>query len=1149
MCVSIVAWRAAIGIFNFCSKSSDIKKYFIPRNLFCSKHDILLLQGRRKWACFLKETKGRISFHCMNIVGLSLIIQMLLLCSGIHPNPGPQQDNTYCDVSICHANIRSLKHRDNQTLSKLDHNKCNLVGKFSIITLSETWLTANDSDKDYQLQGYQMPFRRDREPINGPTGYGGILAYISNDLACKRRLDLELPNIEAMWLEVRSANNKFFLCVAYRRPNFNEFWNVLQENVNLVNETHTGKIFIAGDLNADPNSTEGTKMSEFVYANRLCTHINEPTRVTENSQSILDQFISNIPYAVKSVNVSPPVSTNDHCTIEAKLLFRQQRARPYVRIMWNFKNADFDLCREDIANTNWDDCFAEDNIDLAVDLWTSKLMKIARETIPHKVVTIRPHDKPWYTTDLRRLCRRKNRLYHKAKEQGTEEAWGQYRAVRNEYFSKISEAKESHDKEKYKFLINEKNSSKEWWKVIKEILKASTQPDSIPPIEVDGNIITDDKEKASAFNNFFLESSFLDDSKATLPDEAFLFHGRLDSIDITLNDVLDQLSCLDITKAYGPDEISPRFLKEGGPVLAETILKLYRLSLRTSRVPCLWKKANVIPIHKKDKQCLRSNYRPVSLLSIVGKMLERIVYKYVYNYFKENFIISLFQSGFLPGMSTVTQLIEVYHYFCKSVDEGKEIRVCFLDISKAFDRVWQKALIFKLKKCGIHGRLLEWFEDYLRDRMQRVVINGQASDWGAVTAGVPQGSVLGPLLFLIFINDIVHAVSHCHIRLFADDTCLFIEVDNRDGTARKINDDLKSIHTWSKQWLIEFSVPKTKSLTISNKKDAINNPILMFKGQPIEEVNSHMYLGLRFSNNLRWKAHINDVSLKARKKLNFMSPLKMKVDRRSLEIMYRSFVQPSMEYAIVVWGGSYDCDIMKLESIHLDAMRLIVGATARSNIVNVREEMGGSTIQQRINDMSIVTLFKIINGIAPPYLTSIFDDLSGNRNYTLRNSNIRIPKCRLETFKKSFFPRSISLWNRLPEEARSMNSVELLKLKLHPELNDLLPLYYYGNRWPAVHHARMRIGCSKLNSDLHFNLHVVDNPSCPCGHNLENAEHFLLNCTLYNNEREIMLRTVEEHMISNVNNLLFGNLEYSLDSNKIVFLAVHQFIVNSKRFD
>ena len=168
-----------------------------------------------------------------------------------------------------------------------------------------------------------------------------------------------------------------------------------------------------------------------------------------------------------------------------------------------------------------------------------------------------------------------------------------------------------------------------------------------------------------------------------------------------MQDVSDQIKCLNCSKSYGPDGISPVFLKEGGEIIVFVLHKLFQLSLAKAKVPRSFKQANVIPIHKKDLKTLVTNYRPISLLSIMSKVLEKIVFKYVYNFFKDNFILSAFQSGFQSGKSTVTQLIEVYHKFCQAVDSGKEIRVVFLDIHKAFDKVWHKGLLYKLKQCGI----------------------------------------------------------------------------------------------------------------------------------------------------------------------------------------------------------------------------------------------------------------------------------------------------------------------------------------------------------------------------------------------------------------------------------------------------------------
>ena len=383
--------------------------------------------------------------------------------------------------------------------------------------------------------------------------------------------------------------------------------------------------------------------------------------------------------------------------------------------------------------------------------------------------------------------------------------------------------------------------------------------------------------------------------------------------------------------------------------------------------------------------------------------------------------------------------------------------------------------------------------------------------------------------------------------MFADDTCLFLEVDDRQTTADFINEDLLHIGDWSNQWLVNFSPQKTKSLIISNKHDAQNNPRVQLFGHDIDEVDSHVYLGLKFACNLRWKHHINDVSDKTRKKLNCMVPFKYKLDRQSLEIMYKSFVLPTMEYANVVWGGSYDCDIAKLEAIHIDAMRLISGATARSHIENLYMEFNWLTIQERINIASLTIMYKIINGYSPTYLSNLIEH-DENRFYNFRQQRaLRMPFCRLEVFKKSFFPRTINLWNDLPNHLQSVTSLEEFKRKFKPEQTELLLLYYYGERWPSVHHARMRLKCSKLNDDLCNQLHVIDYANCTCGAAVENAQHYLLDCPNYIAERLDLANGVSNNNMT-LQTLLFGNSNLSPEQNKEVFKAVHQFIVITERF-
>ena len=343
-------------------------------------------------------------------------------------------------------------------------------------------------------------------------------------------------------------------------------------------------------------------------------------------------------------------------------------------------------------------------------------------------------------------------------------------------------------------------------------------------------------------------------------------------------------------------------------------------------MPSLWKQANVTPVFKKNDPSDVSNYRPISLLNTIGKVLEKIVHKYVYNFLSEHQVITTLQSGFIPGDSTVNQLVDIYNTFCRALDDGKEVRAIFCDISKAFDRVWHKGLLFKLQSVGISGSLLQWFTDYLYNRKQRVVIPGVSSNWSSVEAGVPQGSILGPLLFLLYINDIVEDINSS-IRLFADDTTLYIIVDNPLHAANQLNSDLSKIHQWATKWLVTFNPSKSESVIFSRKRNKPNHPNLVMDQQSIQEVNSHRHLGLVLSNDCTWHDHLEYIKSKAWTRINVMRKLKFKLDRRSLQIIYFTFIRPILEYADVVWNNCTQYEVNELEKIQNEAARIVTGAT------------------------------------------------------------------------------------------------------------------------------------------------------------------------------------------------------------------------------
>ena len=290
----------------------------------------------------------------------------------------------------------------------------------------------------------------------------------------------------------------------------------------------------------------------------------------------------------------------------------------------------------------------------------------------------------------------------------------------------------------------------------------------------------------------------------------------------------------------------------------------------------MWKIGNVIPIFKKGDKQLIKNYRPISLLPICGKMFEKIIFNNLYNYLNGNNLITKNQSDFRPGDSTTNQLLYLVNEIHKTFDDPRclEIRAVFLDISKAFEKVWHDGLLFKLNKNGISGSLLKLFEDYLHDRKQRVVLNGFYSDYPPIESRVPQGSVLGPLLFLVYINDLERNIKS-NVKFFPDDTMLFSLIKDPVTSANDLNHDLDMIYQWAHQWKMEFNPAPTKQATeilFSCKKSA-NHPQLIFNGSAVVQVNEQTHLGLTLEPGLSFEKHISEKIIKAKKNIGILKHL------------------------------------------------------------------------------------------------------------------------------------------------------------------------------------------------------------------------------------------------------------------------------------
>ena len=344
-----------------------------------------------------------------------------------------------------------------------------------------------------------------------------------------------------------------------------------------------------------------------------------------------------------------------------------------------------------------------------------------------------------------------------------------------------------------------------FWTILNCLLYYKKRP-TIPPLLVDGKLVSDFCKKATIFNNFFASISTPIDNTSCLPSFSYRTKSRIKSFHVTENDILAIIKTLDPNKAHGCDNISIKMIKTCSQPLTLPLKSIFEHSLKKGKFPEIWKKANVVPVHKREDKMLVKNYRPISLLPIFGKMFERVIYNSLFNYFQSNRLFTPSQSGFLPGDSCVVQLLSIIHEIQTAFDENPTVdgRGVVLDLSKAFDKVWHDGINIKLKAYGVEGELLSVLKNYLESREQRVVLNGQTSQWRKIMSEIPKGSVLGPLLFLVYINDLPDGINSL-CKVFAADTSHVSKVYDIHQSASNLNDDLEKISYWAYQWKIQFN--------------------------------------------------------------------------------------------------------------------------------------------------------------------------------------------------------------------------------------------------------------------------------------------------------------------------------------------------------
>lgn len=897
-----------------------------------------------------------------------------------------------------------------------------------IILASETWLNSTIYEREVLPENYVFAARKDR-----PYSSHGGVAIITKANIDASEIVLDTPT-EMVAASIPSKDNSkpIIVCSIYRPTNNDvDYTNKMCATLRELHRNHLDHtLWIGGDANLPDinwacDSVEGhnyptTISQQFIdiFSDLGCQQVIDfPTR----GSNILDIFATNRPSLLNKARPLPGLSNHDIVLIDINTT--PHRRRPVRRLVYLWAKADTEAISSDLAE-NLAKFQQHANNNAPVDVMWNDFKKICTHSInahvPSKFTSCR-FSQPWCDRNIRRLSRRKRRAHRRARITNTQNDWRKYREAQS---TNRKECRKSFLKYINNMLGEEGHSNKKLYSYIK-----SKRCDSsgVSPLRNEGLLHSSPKEKAEILNQQF-SSVFHTESLSNLPDLGQSTYPVVNNIKVTEKGVLKLLQSLNPNKASGPDNISARFLNAMATSVSPILTIIFQSSLDQGKVPDDWKTAYVTPLFKKGDKSRASYYRPVSLTSICCKTLEHIVHSHVINHLERNNILSDQQHGFRKRRSCESQLITTIHDLASSLDQRQQVDAVLLDFSKAFDKVPHHRLALKLEHYGVRGQTLEWISSFLSDRSQQVVVDGEMSSAAPVTSGVPQGTVLGPLLFLVYINDLPSRVKST-ARLFADDCLLYRRIVNEEDTIT-LQEDLNQLQVWESEWLMSFNPEKCEVIRITNKRRIIEANYSIH-GQTLQFTTKAKYLGVTIDNKLNWGPHINNITRKANNTTAFLSRNLSGCPRSIKATSYKTLVRPQVEYASTVWDHTNKTHINKIEAVQRRAARYIMGDYSReSSVTSMLNHLHLDTLQSRRITSRATMMYRIVNGYIDIPSSHLHPVNSCNtRGHTMRFLQ---PFCHLKCYQDSFFPAGVVIWNSLSPAIVTADSLEAFKARISP---------------------------------------------------------------------------------------------------------------------
>jgi hypothetical protein len=921
-----------------------------------------------------------------------------------------------------YTNIDSFLNKKSEFLCRIQLFDPDIIGVTEVLpkyTKQEVLV------QDLQIDGYDL--------FSNLVGRGTVL-YVKSCLG-PTVVCLQHVCDSCVWCIVPLANaDRLIVGVVYRSPSSGDIDNQnLNASIREAVDMKCSHVLVLGDFNYPeinwstlrPDAAMGRPVQDFLDCVQDCflfQHVSEATRFRlDQRANVLDLVFTNEEAMISNLKVHEPVGSSDHAVLSWNFNCYTDPLDTRESIHFFYNRCDFDKVRSFFSQIDWDSRFSGKSMDDMWQVFVLEYQAVVNKCVPCKRGVWSPSVRgkpPWMTREIKAVVSRKSKAFHRYRHCRDSTSHEEYVKQRSHAKRVIRQAVRQ-----YQRMVagKAKTEPKFFFNYVGRQLK--TLPKVVNLVKDDGTVLSEKSDIAKDFNQFY-SSVFTRENTALVPQVGVGDHSipPLADICITEEEVFRHLAALKASKSTGPDNIHPMVLKECAVELAVPLCRLFRHSMATGYIPQAWKDANVVPIYKSGDRATVSNYRPVSLTCVVCKVMEKLVRAALLQHLIGFNLVSPYQHGFIPGRSVVTQLLAVLDAWTDILDHGGSFDAIYLDFAKAFDSVPHIRLIKKLQSYSVVGRVLAWVEAFLANRRQRVVIQGIHSEWLPVISGVPQGSVLGPVLFVIYINDLPDSIKS-KLFMYADDTKVFGKVDTaEDGFV--LQKDLDQLCDWARTWQLTFNVSKCKVMHFGYGNA---HCVYVMDARELQSITSEKDLGVLFDDRLTFSGQVSTSVAKANRLLGLIKRCFQHMDMQTLRLLFVSIVRPHLEFANVAWHPMFKRDVVLLEKVQHRATRILPELRKLSYEERLRKMQLPSLVYRRLRG-DMIEVYKYLHGIykvsGDPILT-----LLESAGMVTRGHDYKLHKARVSIrIRENFFAnRVVKIWNSLPAEVVCAPSLNVFK--------------------------------------------------------------------------------------------------------------------------